>query len=400
MRFATLLTTTFLTLSAGLAFSQSRPQLSWQGYVTGSATVYVQGDRVDVQGRDTGSVENPRVTLRDPLPAVRQTVQLDVRRGRGRVNVVEQPTPRNEYSAVVRIDPVGERPEFYQIDFFWNPDASTSSMRDGRRSRDDDEGYAGTRRRDDYGRGTRSRANDRDASGEVTWSGNVDHEAIVEFRARRASTRTLRGAPVAGARSDFSSALPRRETDVRLEKLEGRGDIELAEQPSADNGYAAVVRIRDNEGGAGQYAFRLVWDGDDSGYSQSSSTDSRGRSTSTGGILTPGGSSNAGYGAYGSSGSMRWAGQVDGRVRVHVHNNRAWTSRVSGGEVVNERVDFGGAAMPRADIGDVAVRKLNGRGDVRVVQQPLNANGHTLIFEIDDRDGGADNYEVEVVWSR
>ena len=400
MRYATLIITTFLTLSSGVALAQSRPQLTWQGYVTGSATLYVQGDRVDAQGRDTGSVESPRVTLNDALPAVRQTVQLDVRRGRGRVNIVEQPTPRNEYSAVVRIDPVGTRPELYTIDFFWNPTSDTSDDRRYRQNRRNDQDESrrndryGNRRTDDYGyRNTRNRTNDANSSGEMTWNGFVDNQVLVEVRGRRASTRVLRGTPVRNAQSDFTGPLPRRTAStVRIERLSGRGNIELLEQPDANNSYAAVVRITDTEAGADNYAFRLFWDGDGYGYDDRNSNIGSYGTNNSGGILTPGGSS------YGTQGAMRWSARVDGRVRVHVSNNRAWTTRVSGGALLNEQVDFNGSAIPRVDFNDIQVRKIDGRGDVRILQQPNSSNGYTLVFEIDDNEGGADNYSVEVSW--
>ena len=91
MRYALL---TLLAATSSVALAQNRPQLTWQGYVSGSAVLHIQGDRVDLQGRDTRSVDRPNVSMVEPLPAVRQTVQTDVRRGRGRVQIVEQ--PRNE----------------------------------------------------------------------------------------------------------------------------------------------------------------------------------------------------------------------------------------------------------------------------------------------------------------
>jgi hypothetical protein len=176
---------TLLAAASSVALAQNRPQLTWEGYVSGSAVLHIQGDRVDVQGRDTGSVERPRVQLNAPLPAARQTIQMDVRRGRGRVNVVEQPTPRNEFTATVRIDPVGTQHELYRIDFFWDEYAGGNRRQGGwnqsrRRDRQaDDYGYRG-RQRDEYGYSD---------GGEMTWSGSVDQEAIIEIRQRADASR-------------------------------------------------------------------------------------------------------------------------------------------------------------------------------------------------------------------
>jgi hypothetical protein len=382
---------TLLAAASSVALAQNRPQLTWEGYVSGSAVLHIQGDRVDVQGRDTGSVERPRVQLNAPLPAARQTIQMDVRRGRGRVNVVEQPTPRNEFTATVRIDPVGTQHELYRIDFFWDEYAGGNRRQGGwnqsrRRDRQaDDYGYRG-RQRDEYGYSD---------GGEMTWSGSVDQEAIIEIRGRRANVRTLRGREVYGARVDFSEPLPRNAADLRLEQIGGRGVIELVEQPHSGNNYSAVVRVFDSAAGADQYAFRLVWGSEGGAYSSS------GGYNSSGGVLSPsgGGYSDPVYGGgstgvYGSG--MRWVGRVDGTVRVSVRGDRAWTTRVSGGPVYGENASFGGV-LPRANV-DAEVRKLRGRGDVDIVQRPSSQNGYTLIFEIEDDDAGQDDYEIEVTW--
>src|SRR4029450_9656069 len=76
----------------GPALAQKRPSLTWQGEVTGGATLFIQGNRVDVEGRDTGAVDRPTYRFRDMLPAAAQTVEMRVVRGRGRVVIAEQPS--------------------------------------------------------------------------------------------------------------------------------------------------------------------------------------------------------------------------------------------------------------------------------------------------------------------
>jgi hypothetical protein len=374
MRYA--LITLFL-VGPAIALAQDRPQLTWEGDVAGSATLYIQGDRVDVQGRDTGAVDRPRYRFNNPLPASRQRATMDVRRGRGRVEILEQPTPNNEFSLIVRIDPVGNRLERYVLDFFWDEDRQSNTR---------------SRQRDDR-IGTRGRADDNFGSGSVTWSGQVDHEAIVEFRSRRAVVRTLRGRPVVGDRADFSSAMPRGNFNVRLEDASGRGRVELLGQPSADNNYAALVRIYDEEGGAGDYSFRLSWDGGDGSYSSNDSY--RPINPSSGGILTPGGGLSGG--SYTGAQVMRWSGRVDGTVRITFRDGRIYSTRVSGGPIQGERADVG-SPLPRREVSDIDVRKLRGRGDVDVIQRPDSRNGYTLIVEIEDDDGGSDDYDLEVTW--
>lgn len=120
-----------LIVSSSLALARERPQMTWQGYVNGSAVLYIQGKRVDAQGRTTGAVDRLRYRFASALPATRAQAKMTVRRGRGRVEIVEQPVPENEYSLVVRIDGPDSRHEYYVLDFYWN---ANSARRDDRES--------------------------------------------------------------------------------------------------------------------------------------------------------------------------------------------------------------------------------------------------------------------------
>ncbi len=378
MRYALAILT--LSLSSVALAQNGRPQMTWTGYVSGSATLYIQQNRVDVQGRDTGAVDRPDARFFSPLPAARTRVDAQVRRGRGRVEVVEQPVLGNEYSAIVQIDPPGQRPELYTIDFYWDAGGTRSYNRDDRWGRDDN---WQTRGRSVNG-----------AGGEFRWSGEVDHEVLIEIQGRQARTRVLRGQPTYGERFDFSAPLNRNAANLRLEDAQGRGRIEVVQQPGAYGNNAAIVRIQDEEGGRAPYSFRLVWD-DASGYNSSSG----GR-----GILSadPGGYSDSGYRARTqdavSGGYARWSGRVDGEIRVTLQGNRAMVTTVSGRPVADMNVDFrGGAGIPYSNIYDVQLRKLRGRGEVAVIELPNERNAG-LVFHVKDKDGGADFYEVEITW--
>ena len=407
MRYA--LTFAILLFANGSAFAQNdRPQLVWEGEVSGGATLFIQGDRVDIQGRETGAVTRPSIRFREPLPAVPQRVRVEVRQGRGRVEVVEHPNRQNDYASVVDIRNDG-RPEMYRLAFFWDSDQGRYSSGDRRRG--DDSGYRGRTNERYPNRGAATRG----GAGQMSWSGQVDQEAMVVVRGRRAETTTLRGQNVYGDRAEFTSALPRGNVTVNLADTRGRGQVELIEHPTPENNFAAKVRITDRDSGADTYSFTLAWD-DGSGYGTTNDPYYRsgpandpyyrgGTSTQSGGILTPGGgvyddrnapASSGTYGSYGGSG-VRWSGRVDGTLRVHVRGNQVWSQRVSGGPVYDERASVG-TPLPRVDFRDVDVNKIAGRGDVDMVQRPDRDNNYTLIFEIEDKDSGADFYEIEVVW--
>jgi hypothetical protein len=96
-------------------------------------------------------------------------------------------------------------------------------------------------------------------SGRMRWSGTVDEEIVITIRGSSASTRVLRGRNIQGEHYSFESPLPPREVSISLNKHDGRGSVEILERPSRHNNYSAVVRIRDEKGGADRYEFELSW---------------------------------------------------------------------------------------------------------------------------------------------
>ncbi|MGH9427619.1 MAG: hypothetical protein ACRD2L_15110, partial [Terriglobia bacterium] len=96
-------------------------------------------------------------------------------------------------------------------------------------------------------------------SGRLRWRGTVDGESQLTVRRSDVESRTLSGLPASGINFNFTSPLPRRAVDVRLEKKKGRGNVELVQQPSRNNDFTVVVQIRDEKGGSDQYEFELIW---------------------------------------------------------------------------------------------------------------------------------------------
>ena len=218
--------------------------MTWRGYVSGSATLFIQGDTVDAQGRQTGAIDRPDFHFNASLPTNLDRVGVTVRRGRGTVKVVEQPLANNQYTATVQISPVGDRPEYYVLDFYWKPPGGQSSTRDTRNDRPADHS---------------ARTGDNTTSGEIHWTGNVDHQALVTIAGDQVSSADTKGRPALNEHTDVNSPLPTRQLKVRVADASGRGNIQLVEAPNAQNGYRAVVRINDPGPGLGSYSFRLVW---------------------------------------------------------------------------------------------------------------------------------------------
>ncbi|HEX6285757.1 MAG TPA: hypothetical protein VFZ71_12815 [Pyrinomonadaceae bacterium] len=96
-------------------------------------------------------------------------------------------------------------------------------------------------------------------TGRISWRGRVDDDVRITFRGGTADVETLGGTEYSDSQPNFSSSLPFRRVTVRLEKRKGRGEIFIEQQPSRQNNFAVVVRIRDTRGGASDYEFDLVW---------------------------------------------------------------------------------------------------------------------------------------------
>ena len=93
----------------------------------------------------------------------------------------------------------------------------------------------------------------------MTWKGRVDDDVRIVVRGGRADVETLGGTPYNNSQPNFSASLPPRRVNVRLNVKRGRGEVVIEEQPSRENNFAAVIRIKDPRGGASDYEFELSW---------------------------------------------------------------------------------------------------------------------------------------------
>lgn len=95
--------------------------------------------------------------------------------------------------------------------------------------------------------------------GRMTWRGRVDDDVRIRIRGGSADVETLGGTPYSDAQPNFENSLPNRRVTVRLTQKRGRGEIFIEQQPTRENDFTAVVRIRDTKGGASEYEFTLEW---------------------------------------------------------------------------------------------------------------------------------------------
>ncbi|MEO6725621.1 MAG: BON domain-containing protein [Blastocatellia bacterium] len=96
--------------------------------------------------------------------------------------------------------------------------------------------------------------------GTIAWNGIVDGVDEIIISGSSASVRHVNGNPPREVRASFSAPVPRSPADVKLVGINGRGLVDIVQQPSAANGYTIIVRIDDSsKGGDKRYEFTLRW---------------------------------------------------------------------------------------------------------------------------------------------
>ena len=96
-------------------------------------------------------------------------------------------------------------------------------------------------------------------SGRMTWRGRVDDDVRIRIRGGSADVETIGGTPYYDGQPNFTNSLPSRRVTVRLTQKRGRGDVFIEQQPSRENDFTAVIRIKDSRGGASDYEFEIQW---------------------------------------------------------------------------------------------------------------------------------------------
>jgi hypothetical protein len=111
-------------------------------------------------------------------------------------------------------------------------------------------------------------------------------------------------------------------------------------------------------------------------------------------------------------GSMEWSGTVDDRVNLIIRGRNVRVETLSGRRYGNGRYDFDREREDRRRDGDwdgrndgrrwdrsrANVERMDGRGNVRIIQQPNRRNNYTTIVQIRDEKGGPDRYRIRVDW--
>ena len=93
------------------------------------------------------------------------------------------------------------------------------------------------------------------------WSGSVDREVQVVMRGSNVWTNNVGQTERPRARTRSYNRLPSENGQVAVELLNGRGRVDVIQQPSRQNDYTPIVRIRDDRSGSDNYRLAAYWQG-------------------------------------------------------------------------------------------------------------------------------------------
>lgn len=226
------------------------------------------------------------------------------------------------------------------------------------------------------------------------WSGRVDREVQLTMRGNDLAARSV--GSVSQTRSRVMRPLPRMDGRLVLQVLNGRGLAEVTEQPSARNGFTAVIRVEDSKSGADYYHITGYWEPFDNGRRGMDRGMDRGADRGMDRGADRGMDRGNGRMGMNDQSLLHWSGNVDGELEIQIRNGRVNYRRISGGQPTGVRVNEGRAASRTG--GFVNIAQSQGRGTVRVIQQPSNRNGYTTIIRVNDPQGGYGYYDFDVFW--
>jgi len=260
-----------VAVSASTVLAQGRPLFDWSGRVDREVRIAMRGRDARMQAVGRNDAQRSRLNVATALPAREGRVFVRVQDGRGDVDVIQQPTARNDYTTIVRIRDRSSGNDVYRVSAYWAPDQyGNGNGNGGRDGRDGNGGWDGrgspTRPGRDDDRDGRwddrgGWGSDRDYGREaLRWSGDVDDALEIRIQGDRVDYRTLSGKGVRNVRSDLvRGGLPRSDVTVVVSDRAGRGSVSVVQQPSAWNNYTAVVRVYDPRPGYGDYSFDVSY---------------------------------------------------------------------------------------------------------------------------------------------
>ena len=202
--------------------------------------------------------------------------------------------------------------------------------------------------------------------GTAVWTARVDDRTNLIIRGNTMQTQTISGNTTIVSSQTMNSDLPRRATTVSARKLDGRGQVNVIQQPNQGNDFTAIVQVYDARGGTDIYRVEISWAG--------------------GSTIDPNIRSN----------SLRWSGTVEHMAEISISGRDVQSRDTS--NLGLDNVDFRlNGQLPRRAV-NVTLRRREGRGQITLIQQPSVMNNFTAVVQVYDVEAGGDRYVFDLEW--
>jgi hypothetical protein len=213
------------------------------------------------------------------------------------------------------------------------------------------------------------------ASPQFAWQGQVDGIVILHLTGKRLAVQIQDGAPVERQKYHFSDPLPESRQSVRVEVVAGRGFVHVVDSPSIENHYTLAVEIEDRQPGSSFYSIALYWDASNNLFERGEEKTDK----------------------------VAWKGRVDEAAIISCRKQTCVSSAeqdapARGVAVTDEHFKFS-HPLPDRDA-EVRLEYPEGRGEIRLIEQPRQANHYTARVSIRDPQGGAGEYSFTLAWNR
>jgi ribosomal protein L35AE/L33A len=209
------------------------------------------------------------------------------------------------------------------------------------------------------------------AEPQLVWKGEVEGVVVLRIQKKQVAIDDSGGRVAGRPTFRFAHPLPEHRQMARVEVLEGRGSVQILEQPRADNNYSLAVSIEDRQSGRSPYSLALYWDADD-GSEELNILKARRRE------------------------SLSWKGRAEGDVIVTCRGDSCEAASAGGDPVPGGRARFT-KPLPGRGIAVMLLEK-SGRGDLRLLEQPSEENRYAARVLIRDPHAGSSEYSFKLAW--
>jgi hypothetical protein len=237
------------------AHAQEVPLFTWSGRVDRQVTLEARPGGVSNTSEPTIR-SRARFSTTTGLPARPGMLRVVATQGRGTVTVTQQPTAQNNYTAQIQVIDNEGGADMYRVSAYW------TSTDDPRYNRGNGRGYGrgNGNANGSYGDGRGNGGIARDNIPMLQWQGDVDDTIQLIWRNGAVRIQQGNGSAPMRVRSTISGAV-RRDLpgQIAIRLRDGRGTVEVIQQPNSGNNYTGIIRISDPQSGYGHYSFDATW---------------------------------------------------------------------------------------------------------------------------------------------